>query len=250
MVLLRFGRALTVFWANRFNFSKTFRGTWRFLRDISRWRRSGGKINRVYPAIQDFEEMAGVARGHYFFQDLIVAREVYKSAPRRHLDVGSSVSGFVAHVASFREIEVMDIRPLQSVFGIAFTQTDLMQPNPIKSDSVSCLHAIEHFGLGRYGDEIDPKGHLKAFDNLVSTVSAGGKLYISFPVSDKPRVDFNAHRVFSTEDIFSWPGAEKLTLESYWLIDDSGYPAPKATPADNIQLEFGCAIYAFRKIKD
>jgi hypothetical protein len=28
-------------------------------------------------------------------------------------------------------------------------------------DSLSCLHALEHFGLGRYGDPIDPRGHEK-----------------------------------------------------------------------------------------
>ena len=49
-------------------------------------------------------------------------------------------------------------------------------------DSISCLHALEHFGLGRYNDPLDPNGHLKGFNNMVKMLKRGGKLYISFPI--------------------------------------------------------------------
>lgn len=41
-----------------------------------------------------------------------------------------------------------------------FKQADLVRPVEGMAgycDSLSCLHALEHFGLGRYGDPIDPK---------------------------------------------------------------------------------------------
>lgn len=41
-----------------------------------------------------------------------MARWIYEAAPIKHVDVGSRVNGFVAHVASFREIEVIDVRPI------------------------------------------------------------------------------------------------------------------------------------------
>jgi len=45
------------------------------------------------------------------------------------VDIGSRVDGFVAHVASFREIEVFDIRPITTkVPGATFIQADLMNP--------------------------------------------------------------------------------------------------------------------------
>lgn len=74
---------------------------------------------------------------------------------------------------------------------------------------------MEHLGLGRYGDEIDPEGNLKGFANLVNLVSKNGLLYLSFPVSRNPRVEFNAHRVLSPKEIFDRSGAEKLCLEIY-----------------------------------
>ena len=41
------------------------------------------------------------------------------------------------------------------------------------SDSISCLHAIEHFGLGRYGDPVDVLGHVKALDNIRKALTPG-----------------------------------------------------------------------------
>lgn len=201
-----------------------------------------------FPILNDYYDKAGTARGHYFHQDLIIAREIFSNNPKHHIDVGSRVDGFVAHVATFREIEVLDIRPLDIGYGIKFSQVDFTRQQETEADSVSCLHALEHFGLGRYGDEIDPDGHLKGFLNLVSLVEKNGLLYLSFPVSSRPRVEFNAHRVLSPREIFDWPGAEDLSLEKYWLIGDDGEPIEGATPFDDLDLRFGCSIYVFRKI--
>ena len=59
--------------------------------------------------LQDYSDNAGQNKGHYFHQDLLVAKMIYDTKPRRHIDIGSRLDGFVAHVASFREIEVFDI---------------------------------------------------------------------------------------------------------------------------------------------
>lgn len=228
-------------------FYKNVKNAKKFLSDRKTWKNSGGKIDSYFPILTDYGAQAGSAQGHYFHQDLIVAKEIFRQSPRRHIDVGSRVDGFVAHVASFREIEIIDIRPIEIGHGIKFTETDLTKPHRDKADSVSCLHALEHFGLGRYKDDIDPSGHFSGFRNLVELVEDGGMLYLSFPVSSNPRVEFNAHRVLSTTEIFEWEGAQFLDLEKYWLIDDSGQPKQGAEPSDSFPLRFGCAIYAFRK---
>ena len=121
------------------------------------WISKGGKITRNFMILRDYADNAGIAKGHYFHQDLLVANLISKNNPRRHLDVGSRVDGFVAHVATYREIEVVDIRPLPKSehTNIKFVQADLINPiNLGKTDSLSCLHAIEHFGLGRYTERV------------------------------------------------------------------------------------------------
>jgi len=91
---------------------------------------------------------------------LLVARLIHDHNPKRHIDIASRVDGFVAHVASYRGIEVVDVHPLpkSELENITFRQADLMNPQDLgQTDSLSCLHAIEHFGLGRYTNPIDIK---------------------------------------------------------------------------------------------
>jgi hypothetical protein len=183
-----------------------------------------------------------------------MANFISQVKPIRHIDIGSRVDGFVAHVASFREIEVLDIRPMeQSIHqNIQFNQMDLMsnQSSSNITDSLSCLHAIEHFGLGRYGDPINPNGHLIGFNNMVNLVRPKGIFYISFPVnSSETKTYFNAHRVFHFKEILSWQGFENLSLIRFDLVDDRGdlHTDININEVD-MKFEYGCGIYTFKKI--
>src|SRR5262249_53525396 len=157
---------------------------------------------RFLPALSDRYMTSGVARGHYFHQDLWAARRIYGRQPRRHIDVGSRIDGFVAHLLTFREVEVLDVRALStSVRGLHFRQVDLMgaeNEDGESTDSLSCLHALEHFGLGRYGDTIDPDGWRIGLRRLVRMLALGGHLYLSVPVGPQV-IEFNAHRIFAPE---------------------------------------------------
>ena len=103
----------------------------------------------------------------------------------------------------------MDVRDLKGTGheNISFIKADLMNKDSAQNnitDSISCLHAIEHFGLGRYGDPVDPDGHIKGFNNILRMLKPGGNLYMSFPIANHNEVHFNAHRVFHPQDIFTW----------------------------------------------
>ena len=187
----------------------------RYIRDKRRFRSAGGIIGEQFPVLVDYADSAGVAKGHYFHQDLLVAQKIFLSNPERHVDIGSRVDGFVAHVASFREIELFDIRPLKAqVKNVIFRVHDLLElPDEMHeyADSVSCLHALEHFGLGRYGDPIDPEGHTRGFENLIKLTKRGGTLYVSVPVGRK-RTVFNAHRVLAPNNLIELsPNIVQLT---------------------------------------
>jgi hypothetical protein len=223
-----------------------------FVGSLREWRRLGGVVSRVRPMLDDRAKQAGECKGHYFHQDYWVARQIFVSAPQRHVDVGSRIDGFVAHVATFREIEVLDVRQLRStVQNIKFRQANLMEsPEDLCEycDSLSCLHALEHFGLGRYGDQLDPNGHHRGFKNLISLLTPGGMLYISFPIG-RAGVEFNAHRVFDPAEIFDWPGSSSIELQEFVYVDDAGDLCIGKRPEDPVlrNLEYGCGIYAFRK---
>ena len=212
-------------------------------------------LGQAFAVYADREDAAGTASGHYFHQDLFVAREIFHRQPQRHVDVGSSVYGFVSHVASFRNIDVFDVRPLTvRVQGITFIQHDLMKPDEqfdAMTDSLSCLHALEHFGLGRYSDPIDYDGWRKGFANLTRMLKPGGTLYFSVPTGQVQRVEFNGQRVFSLPFLRDFL-TQEFTVEKLAFVTDDGDLVDEVDPfGDQAQTSFGahygCSIWLLAK---
>jgi SAM-dependent methyltransferase len=169
------------------------------------------------PRLSDRSRQAS-ALGEYFWQDLYVAKRVMALDPSRHVDVGSRIDGFVAHLACTRTLEVLDIRPLRaSIQNVAFHRQDItnLSPEWIEyADCVTCLHSIEHFGLGRYGDTIDPNSWQCGLANLATIVRRGGRLILSTPVGIQ-RVKFNSHRVFHPRTIYTAAACHNLSLSAF-----------------------------------
>ena len=213
------------------------------------------KLRFRIPCLGDRWENCGTTSGHYFHQDLLVARKIYETNPQKHVDVGSRTDGFVAHIATFREIEVFDVRPLEAkIHNMNFIQADLMKPqNQFMNycDSLSCLHALEHFGLGRYGDPIDIQGHIKGFNNLVKILKPKGALYFSVPIGEE-RIDFNGMRVFDISTILNLGKEHLLELESFSFVNDAGNLTENITLTQelidtNCDCYYGCGIFEFIK---
>jgi SAM-dependent methyltransferase len=211
-------------------------------------------FGRLYPCYPDKEGSAGSVKGAYFWQDLCVAQKIFKNNPEKHVDIGSSISGFVAHVASFREIEVFDIRPLnETIQNVRFRQYDLMNKellHPEYTDSISSLHVVEHFGLGRYGDPICYDGYLKGFENITYLLKPNGKFYFSVPLGDQ-RIEFHAHRVFSLSYLLEMISKDYM-INSFSYVNDEHnfFPEVEITPEllkNNCGCRFGCAIFELTK---
>lgn len=151
----------------------------------------------------------------YFWQDLWAARKIYKESPVIHYDIGSRIDGFVAHLLTFRNnVNLIDIRPLdRMVDGLDFTCADATNLNYFEDNSIESLSALcslEHFGLGRYGDKVDPDACYKCFEAIGRKVKEGGNIYLSVPIG-KEHLEFNAHRVFYASTIVeAFPAYELL----------------------------------------
>lgn len=206
------------------------------------------------PCLHDWDEEAGVVGNEYFWQDLYVARKIFHANPDRHVDVGSRIDGFVAHVASFRQIEVIDVRPLPAIPGVVFKQADLTKKEPASlgyCDSLSCLHALEHFGLGRYGDAIDPDGHRSALKNMAQMVSHEGLFYLSVPIGLE-RVEFNGQRVFDPRTVVSLAGEYGLRLKEFAYCSDGRSIQESSEPHGDFQVlsksHYALGIFTFQKV--
>jgi len=208
-----------------------------------------------FPILDERFEDGGSASGHYFHQDLLVAQRIFENNPTIHLDIGSRVDGFVAHVASFRKIEVLDVRPTEAkVENITFKTADLMRvDNTLLNycDSLSCLHALEHFGLGRYNDPIQFDGYLDGLNSMYKILKQGGAFYLSVPIG-KQRVEFNGQRVFSVRYLLRL-FKDKYTINHFSFVDDKG-DLHKNVEMNNKEIDrnfdchYGCGIFEMTKI--
>ena len=212
------------------------------------------RISKLYPQVIDRFDSSGSFPLHYFHQDLYVAQKIFKNNPAKHIDIGSRIDGFVAHVASFRKIEVMDIRETkEKISNVTFIKADLMSDAFSLNDycdSVSCLHTIEHFGLGRYGDPVDINGHLKGLKNITRILKKNGRLYLSTLMGSQ-RIEFDAHRVFSIKYLIDLLDSDFI-LENFSYIDDDNIIHTSVELSDtniqnNFMCNYGCGIFELIK---
>lgn len=211
-------------------------------------------ITSFSPHLADRFDDAGTIPQHYFFQDLFVAKKIYERNPKKHIDIGSRIDGFVAHLAVFREVEVFDIRTLpDTIPNVTFQKVDFtadVSAFEDYCDSISSLHALEHFGLGRYGDPVDVEGHLRGIENITKILKNSGIFYCAVPIGNQ-RIEFNAHRVFSVKYLLSLFG-ESYELVSFSFIDDKNnlhenVALKKEDIENNFNCSYGCGIFELQK---
>lgn len=206
----------------------------------------------IYPRLYDRNEEAGKVDDHYFLQDIYFARKVLENKPAIHYDIGSRVDGFIAHLLSGgQKVVQLDIRPLGiMVEGLEFLQADATELNDIEDnsiDSLSSLHAVEHFGLGRYGDKIDPDAWRKVLGSISRKLKEGGILYLSVPIGKNEKVCFNAHRIYNPRTIQE--ALSDLDLISFAYIHNAHIISADISKVmdQGVLGDYDCGMFIFRK---
>lgn len=186
---------------------------------------------------------------HYVYHTAWAARVLAGTRPPRHVDISSSLY-FVVGVSAFIPIDFYDYRPPELALpGLVCKRADLLNlPFPTASViSLSCMHVVEHIGLGRYGDPIDYDGDHKAAHELARVIAPGGHLLIVLPVGGEARIQFNAHRIYRFEQVTEMFGA--LTLKEFSLIPDvtQGGLIRDASPQLVNAQNYACGCFLFTR---
>lgn len=219
----------------------------RYWRNWFRFQRMAGQklsIADAYPCLGD-DTAATFFDPHYFHQAAWLSRQLAANGPASHIDISSEAT-MVGILSAFVPTTFFDYRPLEvALEGLTSKQGDILAlPLADRSvNSLSCLHVIEHIGLGRYGDPIAPDGPARAASELARVLAPGGTLYLSAPVG-RARVCFDAHRVFDAEDLVAL--FQELDLAEARFIDDDGSVAPMAFERTR-SAEYGCGLFVLRR---
>lgn len=170
--------------------------------------------------------------------------------PSKHIDISSSLH-FCTMVSATIPTDFYDYRPAAlQLSQLNCQRGDLMQlPFATQSvESISCLHTVEHIGLGRYGDPIDAAGDIKAMQELQRVVAKGGSLLFVVPIGIQNNIHFNAHRVYTPEWVVqSFP---ELTLQEFYYIQSNPDLHPVVTAASTLHLgneQYGCGCFWFKR---
>lgn len=206
-------------------------------------------LYNVYPCLDDKTPKTAFEK-QYVYHAAWAVRTVKTINPEKHTDFGSTLY-FGTLLSAFIPVDFYDYRPanlelsgLESKFG-DLTNIDIPD-NALAS--VSCMHTIEHVGLGRYGDPIDPEGDLKAIANLKRVVAVGGSLLIVVPMGKKQITQFNAHRIYTYDKLVSYFDGFELVEFSYIpQTDDRGGIILNASGSIVGNDTLGCGCFWFKK---
>jgi hypothetical protein len=186
---------------------------------------------------------------HYFYHPAWAARLISKTSPKLHVDI-SSITSFSTIVSAFVPVKFYDFRLLRAGLSNFYSDKANLENLPFKENSiksVSCMHTVEHIGLGRYGDKLNSNGDLAAFNELQRVLARGGNLFFVTPVG-KPRLVFNAHRVYSYREVIK--NFSGLSLKEFTLIPEhSKNPGLvyNATEKMADSQHYGCGCFWFTK---
>ncbi len=199
-----------------------------------------------YPCLNDATSTTGL-ESHYLFHTAWAARILAKTRPNLHIDISSCLR-FVSMISAFIPVEFYDYRPAQlNLSGLESKRADLMNlpfaDNSISS--ISCMHVIEHIGLERYGDAFDPQGDLKAIAELKRVTANNGDLLFVVPLGSRAIIQFNAHRIYTHDQIINY--FSEFNLINFAYIDDAGNFTANASRETTKNQAYGCGCFYLKK---
>lgn len=224
----------------------------KYLNHYLLFKKLGGKVKNFYPMLDDFNDDAASIKNHLFHSDLLTSQKVYEKKPEKHLDIGSRIDGVIAQIASYRNLDVLDIRDvdIHPHKNINFVKKDLLQIKVLndvdKYDSISSIGCLAHIGLGRYGDNIDPNGYKKAIKAISNLAKKNCNIYILTPVGKKG-VEFNSHQIFDADQLIEEFKINSFNLQEFHLINDVGNLILNSKIKDSLNLNFGGGYFVFQK---
>lgn len=189
---------------------------------------------------------------HYTYHPAWAIRKIKEHNITEHVDI-SSILSYSANLSAFIPVKFYDYRPANLVLDNLITGSEDLTHLSFESNSIrslSCMHTIEHIGLGRYGDPIDYDGDLKAINELSRVLAPGGILLIVVPVGKENKIVFNAHRIYESKSFIQYFKNNGVRLKEFTLIPDNETDGHLVlNPSDDLlkRQNYACGCFLFTK---
>jgi SAM-dependent methyltransferase len=203
--------------------------------------------SRNFKVFKEFYYDAGTHPTCYMdYECEFAARHLKRINPKAVLDIGSYRLFVIGMLAGYN-VTTLDIRPRESSLSNETIVTSDAKKLEIPSntfDMVVSLCALEHFGLGRYGDEFDIDADKKAFDEMIRVLKPGGLLMFSTTITRGARsIAFNAHRIYDYTMIRSFCSTLECVEEGFFSNELAGACSLDKVVAKPAMWDVYCGCY-------
>lgn len=195
----------------------------------------------------------------YAYQD-IQAFDLFNQIVRRDciaefLDVGSRLSSMLFFATTAKCFYLEQRSPNLNKLAKPFLNIEFVQGEGQKLDFpaetfklITCLHALEHFGLGRYGDRVDYQGDFKALVEFSRVLELRGTLLLSVPYSfSNPRIEFHKERKYSKDIISAMLNDAGFILKEHYFISPTLVASPYTQETDTYDHDAAILLVAEKK---
>jgi len=138
------------------------------------------------------------------YECAFAARHISRLNPKKILDIGSYRHFILGMLSGFQvtTIDVRNRKPISSNETVVTCDAKNLNLPDNSFDTVVSLCTLEHFGLGRYGDEFDLDADKKAFKEMIRVLKPGGYLIFTTGITRaQPSIAFNANRNYGYDMI-------------------------------------------------
>jgi SAM-dependent methyltransferase len=179
------------------------------------------------------------------FECGFASAKIEQHKPAHIFDIGSYrhfILGLLAH-AQITTLDVRDRKPVHPNERVVTSDAKALSLPSSSFDMIVSLCALEHFGLGRYGDDFDLDADRLAMKEMIRVLKPGGRLVFSTTVTGgPPQIVFNAHRIYDRDMIHAMCAGLECEEEKFFVHSANGFAPPEQLSAapEVWDVYFGC----------